>query len=126
MPSGTVTEQTVLGSVDFDGDTVGTGLLELSALKVRPERIILLTVYYITAATVKDLIIDISPPDRPLDRIEFMLLETPAAVSESSVVFDGMYVVPKLADGRNFDIRFRTTSKTGDGTVGFDFTYKAF
>ena len=68
MGLGTVDEQTVLGAVDFDGGTVGTGLLELSALRVRPERVVLLSVYYVTPSTVKDLILEISPPDRPTER----------------------------------------------------------
>lgn len=121
-----VVEQTLAGVVDFDGDTVGTGLVLLSALKVRPERIILLSVYYVSASDVKNLILKISPPDRPADRIEMRFLEILRPPDDSTILFEGRYLIPKLDDNRNFDLRFETFDKKGEGTVGFDFIYKAF
>ena len=98
MPSGTVTEQTIVGAVEFDGDTTATGLLELSTLKIRPERIILLSVYYVSAFDVKNLILKWTPPDRPADRIEFRFLETLNPPYDSTFVFEGQYIVPLNLD----------------------------
>lgn len=119
-----VVEQFLAGAVNFDGLTVGTGLVETSALKVRPERILLLSVYYTSLVKVDDLILNLTPPDRPLDTIE--VVEIPKTLSGSQFIFVGEFPLPILDDGRNFDIRFVTTGKLGDGTAGFDFIYKAF
>lgn len=119
-----VVEQTLAGAVNFDGLTVGTGLVETSALKVRPERILLLSVYYTSLVKVDNLILNLTPPGRPLDIIE--VVEIPKTLSGSQFIFVGELPLPILDNGRNFDIRFITTGKLGDGTAGFDFIYKAF
>lgn len=119
-----VVEQFLAGAVNFDGLTVGTGLVETSALKVRPERILLLSVYYLSLVKVDELILDLTPPDRPLDIINVVTI--PKTISGSEFIFVGEFPLPILDDGRNFDIRFVTTGKLGDGTAGFDFIYKAF
>ncbi len=119
-----VVEQFLAGAVNFDGLTVGTGLLETSALKVRPERILLLSVYYTSPEKVDDQVLFLTPPGRPLDTIEMVAI--PKTVSGSIFVFSDEFPIPILDDGRNFDIRFLTTGKLGDGFVGFDFIYKAF
>lgn len=119
-----VVEQFIAGAVNFDGLTVGTGLVEISAFKVRPERILLLSVYYTSLFKVDDQILFLTPPDRPTDTIEMVAI--PKTVSGSIFIFSEEFPIPILDDGRNFDIRFLTTGKAGDGTVGFDFIYKAF
>jgi len=119
-----IVEQFLAGAVNFDGLTFGTGLVETSALKVRPERIVLLSVYYTSPVKVDELILDLTPPDRPLDTINIVTI--PKTASGSEFIFIGDLHLPILDDGRNFDIRFLTTGKLGDGTAGFDFIYKAF